>query len=97
MRPEEERLVEVEADAAIERGIAHVGAGAARAAEEIQVMVFRIDAALFFRAVADAEIHPLVIAFGDGDARRHFGRLALGVHRFDVGKLEQLQPVQPPL
>ncbi len=97
MRTEQERLVEIEPDAAVERRIAHVRAGRARAAEEIQVVVFGIDATLLFRAVADAEVHALVIAFRDRHSRRDLVGLQLRILRLDVGELEQLHAVQPPL
>ena len=97
VRAKQVRLVEIEADAAIERRLAPVRAGGARAAEEIHMVVFGVDARLFFGAVADAEVDALVLALRDRDARRHFGRLQLLVERLDVGELEQLHAVQPPL
>ena len=93
MGPEEVRLIEIDAQAAVERRPPRVRAGRARAAQEIQMVVLAVDAALFFGAVADAEVHPLMIAFGDGNAGRHFARMLLLVERLHVGELKQLQPV----
>ena len=59
--------------------------------------VLSVDARLFFGAVADAEVHPLVLSLRHRDARRHIRRLQLLVERLDVGELEQLHAVQPPL
>ena len=97
MRREQIRLVEIEADAAIERRPAGVRAGGARAAEKIDVVVLAVDPRLLFRAIADAEVHPLMLAFRHGDARAHFGILAFGVQRLDVDELKQLHGVQAPL
>src|SRR5262245_28575573 len=71
MRRVEVWLVEVETDAAIEGRPACMYAGRPRPAQEVQMVILGIDARLLFRAVADAEVHALVAAFGDGDAHRN--------------------------
>ena len=91
------RLVEIELDAAIERRPAHMRARAAGGAEEIQTVIFGVDARLLFGAVADAEVHAVVRSLGDGDLHRHFGRLPLERDRFDVDELKQRHAVQTPL
>ena len=68
-----------------------------RAPEKIHVVVLALDPRLFFRAVADAEVYPLMLAFRDGDARAHLGIVAFGIQRFDVDELKQLHSIQPPL
>ena len=97
VRAKKIRLVEIEPDAAIERRPAHVRAGRPRAAEEVHVVVLGVDARLLLRAVADAEVHALVVALRHRHADRHFVGLLLRVQRLDVGELEQLHAVQPPL
>src|SRR4029079_2192396 len=77
-------LVEVEPNAAIERRPARVYAGAARTAEEIELVVLRINARLFFRAVAVAEVDTLMVALGDGDAHRNLIELLLGRRRLTL-------------
>jgi hypothetical protein len=55
-------------------------------------------AKLLLRAVADAGLEPAVLSFSDRDANRYF---LVHQHRFlerlDVGKLEQLESVEPAL
>ena len=70
VRGEEVRLVEVEPHAPIERRPPRVHARCARAAEEVEVVVLGVDARLFLGAVPHAEIHALMLALGDRDARR---------------------------
>ena len=72
-------------------------AGGAGAAEEVDVVVLGVDARLLLGAVPDAEVHALVLALGDGHADRDFVGLLFLVQRLDVGELEQLESVQPPL
>ena len=43
------------------------------------MVVFRIDASLLFGPVAQRRSDPLVVALRDGDARRHFVGLQLGI------------------
>ena len=83
--------------AAIERRPPRVRAGFTGAAEEVQAVVFGVDARLFLRAVPDAEVHALMRAFGDGDSRRHDVGLLVDVERLDVDELKQRHAVQPPL
>ena len=45
-------------------------AGRPGAAEEVQVVVLAVDASVFLRPVANAEVHPLVLAFRHRDADR---------------------------
>src|SRR5438876_7174938 len=61
------------------------------------MVVLGVDARLFFRAVADAEVHALMLAFGDRHLRWHLRRLLLCGFRLDVHELEELHPVKPPL
>src|SRR5207244_6122312 len=93
MRPEQERLVEIEPDAAIERRPADMRAGGPGRAEEVHMMVLGVDARLFFSAPADAEVDPLMLPFGYGDFCRDLRRLLLRVQWFNVGELEQLHAV----
>src|SRR6476620_4093844 len=97
MRRKEVRLVEVETDAAIERRPAAMHAGGACSAEEVHMVEFRVDARLLLSTVTDAEIQPLVFAFGHGDFRVHDGTLLLRIDRFDVDELEQLHRVEAAL
>ena len=60
-------------------------------------MIFGVDPCLFLGAVADAEVHALMVALRDRHADRHFLGLLFLVQRLDVGELEQLEPIQPPL
>jgi hypothetical protein len=85
-------LVEIDADAAVERRPARVDTGRSRPAEEVQVVILGVDAGLLFGAVADAEVHALMIALRDRDPDRHVVGLLLRVDRFDVRELEQLEP-----
>src|SRR6516164_11097870 len=66
-------------------------------AEEVDVVIFRLGAGLFFGAVADTKIYPIVAALGDGYLRRHVLRLLFLLQRLDVDELEQLHAVQPAL
>src|SRR5207248_5957070 len=68
-----------------------------RPSEEIHMMVLAVDARLLLRAVADAEVHALMVAFGDRDARRHLRRLLLLIERFDGRKLKERHAVQAAL
>ena len=61
------------------------------------MVVLGVDARLLLGAVADAEVHALMVAFGDRHADRHVLRLLLRVQRLDVRELKQLQPVEPAL
>ena len=79
MRGEEIRLVEIEANAAIERRPSRVRACQARAAEKVHVVILGVDAPFLFRPVADAKVDPLMFTFGHGDANRHLGRLTSGL------------------
>src|SRR5690349_4652338 len=97
MRRKKIRLVEVELYAAVERRPAGVRSGLTRAAEEVHVTVLRVHASLLFGPVPDAEVHALMLAFGDGDTDRRLGWLQFRIDRFDVGELEQLQAVEAPL
>src|SRR2546421_590011 len=47
--------------------------------------------------VAHAEVDALMLAFRNSDPDRHLRRLLFGVERLDVGKLKQLQAVEPSL
>src|SRR4029077_4547172 len=91
------RLREIEPQAAVETRPSSMRAGRSRAAEEVQVMVLGVDAPLFLGPVADAEIHTLMVALRDGDPHRHLVGLQLGAQRLDVGKLKQLEAVEPAL
>jgi hypothetical protein len=97
MRRDEIWLHEVEPDAAIERGPAHVDARRSGAAEKVHVVILRVHPRFFFGAIADAEIDPLVIAFSDRHPDRDVFGLLVGVLRFHVGELKQLETVEPPL
>src|SRR5262249_686226 len=90
-------LGEIEADAAIERRPAAVYAGGSGPAEEVQVVILRIDASFLFGAVSQAKVHALMLTLRYRDARRHFARLFTLIELFYRGELKQLQPVQPPL
>ena len=97
MGAKEVGLVEIDADAAVERRPARVDAGRSRPAEEVHVVILGVDAGLLFGAVADAEVHALMIALRDRDTDRHVLGLLLRVDRLDVRELEQLEPVEAPL
>ena len=97
VRTEEVRLGEVEARASIERRPPDVRAGRSRAAEEVDVVILGVDARLFLGAVADAEVHPLMVPLRHGDADGNGVRLQFLVQRLDVRELKQLEAVQPPL
>ncbi len=94
---EQIRLGEIKADAAIERRPAGMCAGGASAAEKIDVVILAVDARFFFRAIADAEVHPLMLALRHGHARAHLGILPFGVQHFDVDELKQLHAIEAPL
>ena len=86
------------AHAAIEPRVAGAHAGGARAAEEVDVPPVDFDAGPLLGAVAEAEVHLAVLAFGHGDAGRDLGRLLpFLAHRLDVGELEHLERVEPAL
>src|SRR3954453_4186902 len=78
VRSKEVRLVEVEADAAIERRPTAVRAGGTRTAKEVHVMDLGVDPALLLGAVSNAEVHTLVLSLGHGDARVDHRTLLLG-------------------
>src|SRR5262249_27709187 len=90
------RLLEVRANAAIERRYPYVRAGGSRAAEKIEVVVLRVGAGFLLGSVADPEIQALMLRLDDRDARRHLLGLAIEVERLDVHELEQLHAVEPP-
>ena len=70
-------------------------AGGARAAEEVDVAPVGFHAGALLGAVAEAEVHLAVLAFGDGDARGNLGRLLpFLANRLDVGELEDLERVE---
>ena len=70
----------------------------ARAAEEIDVAPVGFHAGALLGAVAEAEVHLAVLAFGHGDARRDLGRLLPCLaNRLDVGELEDLERIEPAL
>ena len=94
VRVEEIRLREIELQSAVERRPSRVRARFARAAQEVEAVIFGVDARLFFRAVADTEVHTLVRALGDGDPRRHDVGLLLDVHGLHVDELKERHAVQ---
>src|SRR6266540_7547107 len=70
-------------------------AGVLRPAEDIQMVPADPGPGLFFTAIADAEGHLLVLAFGDRDAHGHLRRLLFPfLLPFDVDELEELEAVQ---
>ena len=97
VRREEIRLRELEPDAAVERRPARVRGCRARAAQEVHVPVLGVDARLLLAPVADAELGPLVVAFGNGHPRRHLVRLLVHFRRLHRDELEQLHPIQTAL
>lgn len=59
--------------------------------------VAAVGTGLLFGTVADAEVHPLMLAFGDRDPRADVRFLLLGIEHLDVHELEQLHAVEPSL
>ena len=70
------RLLEIEANAFVERGISRQHARRPRAAEEVHVPPVDLHARLLLGPVADAEIHLLVFAFGHRDPRGNLRRVS---------------------
>ncbi len=60
-------------------------------------MILGFDAPLFFSAVADAEVHPILGSLSHCDPHRHLGRLLLQILGLDVHELEQRHAVQTAL
>ena len=91
----ERGLLEVRADASIQRRVTPGDLHRPRAAEEVHVTPVDRRARFLFAAVADAEVHLAVFAFGKRDFRRHeLGLLPFGDFRFDVRELKCLNLIE---